>query len=329
MKKFWTLIAALAVTMMLLAGCGADNEDKRAARETAVESAEDADEELSLEESIEDADEESSVEENTEDTTGASSAGETSEMPEEKKPVTMAELVGETRKEQEGEIEELPQTVLWFNATYAPLTYSNGNNWRLVGGWEPTEENIEITETLLQTSWKVKDRESGLETVKNLIQKGHRGKCREYTEQMEEWGILDLGEEEFVQRIVLKDVGDELGRYAVAYYMYKLGIEPEDMAAWDLCRVNQLYADYYLCGYMSYEEAMDASLTNSLKLQGLYDSWEEMMDSYMLGYQFWQGDLILTDDSPTKERYHYYEMLKDLENGPYTLDWNMKLEKSW
>lgn len=326
MKKFWTLIAVLMVTMMLLAGCGAENEDKRAARETAMESTEDTDEESSVEESTEDADEESSVGESIEDADEESSIEESAE---EKKPVTMAELVGETRKEQEGEIEELPQTVLWFNATYAPLTYSNGNNWRLVGGWEPTEENIEITETLLQTSWKVKDRETGLETVKNLIQKGHRGKCREYTEQMEEWGILDLEEEEFVQQIIVKDVDDELGRYAVAYYMHKLGIEPEDMAAWDLCRVNQLYADYYLCGYMTYEEAMDASLTNSLKLQELYDSWEKMMDSYMLGYQFWQGDLILTDDSPTKERYHYYEMLKDMENGPYTLDWNMKLEKSW
>lgn len=326
MKKIWMFIAALEVTTLLLAGCGtAEDEGKRAALEVAVESAEDADEESSVEESIENADEESSVEESAEDTTEAPSAEESAE---EKKPVTMAGLVGESRKEQ-GAVEDLPQTILWFNATYAPLTYSNGCNWRLVGGWEPTEENSEITKTLLQSSWNVKDRETGLETVKNLIQKGHRGKCREYTDQMAEWGLLDLGEEEFIQQIIEKDVGNELGRYAVAYYMYKSRIEPEYMVAWDLCRVNQLYADYYLCGYMTYEEAMDASLTNSLKLQELYDSWEEMMDGYMTGYMFWQGDLMLTDDSPTKERYHYYEILKDMENGPYTLDWNMKLEKSW
>lgn len=251
---------------------------------------------------------------------------------EQSKPVTMADLIGESeigQARKEKNTPDLPDTILWFNATYAPLTYSNGCNWRLVGGWEPTEENIQTTEMLLQSSWSVKDRETGLETVNNLIKKGHRGKCREYTEQMEEWGVLDLEEEEFLQRIVVKDVGNELGRYAVAYYMHKLGMEPEDMAAWDLCRVNQLYADYYLCGYMTYEEAMDASLTNSLKLQEQYDSWEEMMDSYMLGYQFWQGDLMLTDDSPSKERYHYYEMLKDMENGPYTLDWDMELEKCW
>ena len=251
---------------------------------------------------------------------------------EQAKPVTMADMIGESeigQERKEKNASDLPDTILWFNATYAPLTYSNGWNWRLVGGLEPTEENIEITDMLLQSSWSVKDRETGLETVKNLIQKGHRGKCREYTEQMAEWEILDLGEEEFIQQIVAKDVGNELGRYAVAYYMCKGGLEPEYMTAWDLCRVNQLYADYYLCGYMTYEEAMDASLTVSLKLQELYDSWEEMMDGYMAGYMFWQGDLMLTEDSPSKERYHYYEMLKDMENGPYTLDWNMKLEKSW
>lgn len=326
MKKFWILIAVLAMTTLLLAGCGTtEDEGKRTALEVAVESAEDEDEESSAEESIEDADEESSVEESAEDMTEASSAEEDTE---EKKPVTMAGLVGESRKEQ-GAVEDLPQTILWFNATYAPLTYSNGCNWRLVGGWEPTEENSQITATLLQSSWNVKDRETALETVKNLIQKGHRGKCREYTEQMAEWGLLDLEEEEFVQQIIVKSVGNDVGRYAVAYYMYKGGVEPEYMVAWDLCRVNQLYADYYLCGYMTYEEAMDASLTNSLKLQELFDSWEEMMDSYMTGYMFWQGDLMLTDDSPTRERYHYYEILKDMENGPYTLDWNMKLEKSW
>lgn len=96
-----------------------------------------------------------------------------------------------------------------------------------------------------------------------------------------------------------------------------------------LCRVNQLYADYYVCGYMDYEEAMDASPEKSLASQRMYGSWEEMMDAYMLGFQFWKGDLAVTEDSPTRESYHYYEMLSSLEDSPFTLDWNMELKKSW
>ena len=125
------------------------------------------------------------------------------------------------------------------------------------------------------------------------------------------------------------DLGDVPGRYVVAYYMYHAGIGAEYIAAWDFCRVNQLYADFYLCGFMDYGEAMDASLENSLRLQKMYDSWEEMMDAYMLGYQFWQGDLAITEDSPTRERFSYYEMLKESNDSPYELDWNMELKKSW
>ncbi len=291
MKRFGILIAALAGTALLFAGCGAaEDGERRAARVAAVESAE------------------------------------------EKKPVTMAGLVEETRKEQQGEVEELPQTVLWFNATYAPLTYSNGWNWRLLGGMEPTEENRDISRRLLVSSWSVRDRESALETTKSLLQNGHRKKCLDYTKQMEEWGILDLREEEFVQQILEKDVGDEVGRYAVAYMMHRAKIEPEFITAWDLCRVNQLYADYYFCGYMTYEEAMDASLANSLNLQELYGSWEEMVEGYLVGYQFWQGDVSGFDqeyDSPSQKRRHYYEMLLELEDRPYKLDWNMELTRSW
>lgn len=243
---------------------------------------------------------------------------------------TMADLLGEN-KNPGSETESLADTVLWINATYAALTYSNGCDWHLVGGWEPTEANIAMTEMLLESDWGIKDRESALETVESLITKGHRGKCKEYMDQLKEWGLLTVKREEFAEKLMEHDIESEvdLGRYVVTYSMYLSGIEPEDIAAWDLCRVNQLYADFYICGYMSYEEAMDASLENSRILQDMYSSWEDMMGAYMIGYQFWQGDLAVTEGSPTLKRYHYYEMLLDMENGPYHLDWNMDLKKSW
>ena len=101
------------------------------------------------------------------------------------------------------------------------------------------------------------------------------------------------------------------------------------MAAWYLCRLNQMYASYYICGYMTYEEAMDASLENSLELQEMFSSWEEMMESYLLGYQFWQSESGKKEDSPTQERYRIYEMLQALEDSPYKLAWDMELKKSW
>ncbi len=222
-----------------------------------------------------------------------------------------------------------PETVLWFNATYATLTYSNGCNWRIVGGLEPTEDNADLTKALLLSGWNVLTREDALDTAERLLEEGHRSKCRECMDELEELGLLELSEEEFFKKILEMDLEQNPGRYIITYYMHLSGIEPEYIAAFDLCRVNELYGYYYVCGFMDYEEAMDASLQNSLALQQMYGSWEEMMDAYLLGYQFWKGDFAIDDDSPTKERYHYYEMLSGLSDGPFTIDWDMELKKSW
>lgn len=253
-------------------------------------------------------------------------------------PVTMADLLQESGNVLDSpRPPELPETVLWFNATYACLTYANGCDWRWVGGQEPTEENVKMAQYLLSSSWNVTDRESGIETVNDLLAGGHRAKCRECMDDLEKWDLMNLSGTRFGEEVIKItngertdiDLGDAPGRYVLAYYMRHKDIEPEYIAAWDLCRVNQLYADFYLCGFMDYEEAMDASLENSLRLQKMYDSWDDMMEAYLFGFQFWQGDLDVEGDSPTKERRSYYEMLKKSDDNPYELDWNMELKKSW
>lgn len=235
----------------------------------------------------------------------------------------------EERIRQEEEGEKLPETILWFNATYAPLTYSNSMDWKIVGGMEISSYSEELTKELLSRDWGVEDRESALETVESMIENGHRSKCRECMEELEEMGLLDKDEETFMQELSESGIEDNLFRYVIAYYMYQDGMDADYIAAWDLCRVNQLYADYYVCGYMTYEEAMDASLENSLILQKMYSSWDEMVSAYLLGYQFWQSDPCLTEMSPTLRRAQACEDLFEMEDGPYTLDWDMELEKCW
>lgn len=118
--------------------------------------------------------------------------------------MTVAELIDSQVSKDENEswragesTEPLPETVLWFNATYAPLTYSNGWDWKLIGGVRPTQENIEIMDYLLKQSWGVSDRDSALETVERLKEKGHRNTCRECMEELDKMGLLDLDEKEF------------------------------------------------------------------------------------------------------------------------------------
>ncbi|MCM1145303.1 MAG: DUF1266 domain-containing protein [Blautia sp.] len=258
---------------------------------------------------------EDAAEADGEDGSGQEAGGE--------KTTTMSDLIGSSDES------TLPDTILWFNATYAPLTYSNSGDWKLVAGLEPSGINKELEQYLMERDWDIQDRDSALETIEWLKEEGHRESFRECGRELAAMGILDYEEEAFLEALTESGIEEDLFRYVMVYYLYQEGLDEDAIAAWDLCRVNQLYADFYICGYMTYEEAMDASLENSRVLQQMYSSWDELMDSYMLGYQFWQSDPCLTEDSPTMQRYGYYEILCEMDNGPYTLDWNMELEKSW
>ncbi len=249
------------------------------------------------------------------------------DLPQKEEPLlTMSDLTGTGEVMEE---ETLPDTVLWFNATYAPITYSNGWDWKKIGGLKQTKENVRLEKMLLKQNWNVSDRESALETVEHLQENGHWNTCQEYMEELRELGLLDLDEREFGKRLSGYVEADQEDRYRIAYEMYQDGLTADDMAAWELCRVNHLYASFYLCGYMTYEEAMDASLENSLILQSMYDSWDEMIEGYLLGYRFWQRDVDLRESSPTQERRRICEMMFQMDDGPYALDWDMKLEKCW
>ena len=47
---------------------------------------------------------------------------------------------------------------------------------------------------------------------------------------------------------------------------------------------------YYIAGYYGKEEALDLSLEFARKIQPLYNSWDELMDSYLRGYEFWSEE---------------------------------------
>lgn len=321
LKKLWCLLSII-VLLCTVSGCGTGN----AGEEIVTKPEETVQEDTFGEESQNPEQEENADTEEPEE----EPVQEEAEENESDRPITMADLMAGAGTGA-GEAEELSDTILWFNATYAPLTYSNAGNWRLVGGVRPTEDNKELVQYLLYRDWNISmgDSDAAMETVDRLKKDGHREKCRECMEELAEMDMLELDEEEFLEKLLDSGIEENVFRYVIAYYMYQEGLDSDYIAAWDLCRVNQLYADFYICGYMTYEEAMDASLENSLVLRQMYSSWEDMVEAYMVGYQFWQNDPCLTDDSPTIERYSCYEALQEMKDGPYMLDWNMKFQKSW
>ncbi len=85
----------------------------------------------------------------------------------------------------------------------------------------------------------------------------------------------------------------------------------------------------YASGYCTYEESMDKILEAAKKSQELFDSWEDFNKSYLYGYSYWSEESLDTPGSSAAERAELVRSMEAQANGPFSIDWNMTLEKEW
>jgi quinol monooxygenase YgiN len=99
--------------------------------------------------------------------------------------------------------------------------------------------------------------------------------------------------------------------------------------AWDLVRLIHVAAMCYIAEIYTKEEALDLCLQAAEVLQSVYSSFDEMGQSYLLGYSFWSNEDLNGRTNKARERRDIHEMLLKLENGPYSLDFHLPLKKDW
>lgn len=220
-------------------------------------------------------------------------------------------------------------TVIWINAVYAIPTYADGRDYRFIGGTSPEQENIDNLSSMLESAWGVTDRVSALQCVDKLIRKGHQSKYQEYLQDLKRWGILDL-EEEDARRELENGSFDEKtqNQYIIAYRIYRE--QPENgILAWDYCRAVQQLGYYYVMDYITLEECMDQSLEIAEKLQSSFHSWDDMANSYLLGYEFWSGQEASDWGSEAYFRKQEYEDIMEYDPYIFALDWDYELVDTW
>lgn len=61
---------------------------------------------------------------------------------------------------------------------------------------------------------------------------------------------------------------------------------------------------------------------DSTTVQPLFESWYDLMDSYLRGYEYWAGE-------SSEERRAIYEELKTRDDNPYQIDVKLELIKTW
>lgn len=90
--------------------------------------------------------------------------------------------------------------------------------------------------------------------------------------------------------------------------------------AWDLVRFIHVASMCYIAGIYTKEEALDLCLQAAEILQRVYSSFDDMGQSYLLGYSFWSKEDLNGKTNDARERKDIHEMLLKLENSPYSLD---------
>lgn len=214
-------------------------------------------------------------------------------------------------------------TVQWFNNTYAILTVLNKWDYRIYGGNRPNIVNKTLSETVLENTWSVTDRESADETFLWLMEEGHRVSLAEELDYLAEMGLADIPEAQRAEAILANyDMDEQQAEcYAEWFSLYEQ-YGPDTAAAWDYSRAMWLLSQYYMVGYYTEDEALDQSLTLAKTIQNTFDSWDSFMESYFAGYEYWSKE-------SSDERREIYESLKSSSDNPFLLDWNTTLEKTW
>lgn len=219
---------------------------------------------------------------------------------------------------------EMTDTLRWFNAAYAVLIDLNGRDFNLFGGMPANDDSKTIMQAGLADSWGVEDRASADENIDWILSEGHRVDFAENMKALEDAGVTaDTSTEDLAA--LLKDEYDfedeTANSFARAFGVYtEHGADA--IAAWDYSRAMYLLSAYYHAGYYTEQEALDKSLKVAQTIQSMYESWDDFMDSYLWGYDYWA-------EEESTERREIYNKLKAQSDSPFRFDFKMNLEKTW
>lgn len=226
-------------------------------------------------------------------------------------------------EEEDSTTVEMNDTVRWFNASYAVLTELNGWDYNRFAGLAANEDTMAMVQESLEEWWGVTDRASADENLDWILTEGHRADFADTMSTLQETGIQSVAEADRVAFMLDNFyVDEEEAQTLVNFYSFYEQYGANAIDGWDYCRAMNLLSFYYLAGYYTEQEALDKSLEIAQTMQPLFSSWDDLMESYLRGYEYWA-------EESSDERRAVYEDLKSREDNPYAVDYNTALEKNW
>lgn len=216
----------------------------------------------------------------------------------------------------------LSPTFRWMNAAGSILIAANQHtNFCLLAGCQCNNESSrESLKTMLWDYWGIQGHDAAIEKMRSLIDTGMRARYRREMESLsriyQNFTEIQLIEE--ARKTNPKaDEDSYLPKMMMAWRRYG----ENALLGWDVGRCAFNTQCCYLAGYISMQEMLDLCVDAGTKAQDFFQNWEEMMESYLLGGQFWMHEDKSDPTSMTAERWKLYEQLwqgkKPFQGSPY------------
>lgn len=217
------------------------------------------------------------------------------------------------RKERVDPAPLLSPTLQWMNTAGSILLARNGGNFRYMAGefdpgWERDVTAVEDTRKFLWKFWEIQSHESAREEMLDLV---HSGTRRRYAWEMQQLERMYAGysEEQLIEAAKKENPSADEDSFLPKMLMAWRRYGENALLGWDVGRCAYISQKCYLAGYLSMEELLDITVEAGRKAQAVYRNWEEMMESYLLGGQYWKREDAGNPDTMTAQRWELYERI--------------------
>lgn len=219
---------------------------------------------------------------------------------------------------------EMTDTLLWLNGTWAGLLVENCGDIMEYASTVPLPLlDRFLTKRVLKKWWGITNRKSLLEQISDKS-----GYCKlraGYDKAVARRELWELPDEDFYKKLKVCDISDAEYDDLAAVHVMSKHMQLIPIIAYDYARVIMLCEYGYNAGYLKLDESIDMAIDTGKKMQSCFSSWDEMNESYLTGYLFW---LIVAKQDVVeswKSRVKALETVQEMENGPFSLDWNLPL----
>ena len=201
-------------------------------------------------------------------------------------------------------------TLQWMNTAGSILIAANNRTGlrNLAGLRYNNDMDRKIAQKMLWDYWEIQGHETAIEEMRSLIDVGMRAR---YRQDME---LLSHKYQDFTEAQLIEEArktnpnADEdsyLPKMLTAWRRYG----ENALLGWDMGRCAYVTLSCYVAGYISMQETLDLCVDAGTKAQAFFQNWEEMMESYLLGGQFWQHEDKNDPSSMAAKRWKLYEKL--------------------